>query len=190
MDVSSVGHLLVVDDNEMNRDVLSRRLERQGYSIALAEDGEHALSVVRTAPFDLILLDIMMPKMNGYQVLEHLKADPDLRHIPVVVISAVDELDSVVKCIELGAEDYLFKPFNPVLLKARVSACIEKKRLIDMNRASGANGDELTTPVREIRSAAESLAGSAGTLSEHQRRLVEQIMASADTLNKRFNASS
>jgi CheY-like chemotaxis protein len=185
MDVSSVGHLLVVDDNEMNRDVLSRRLERQGYTFALAEDGEDALRVVRTASFDLILLDIMMPKMNGYQVLEHLKADSDLRHIPVVVISAVDELDSVVKCIELGAEDYLFKPFNPVLLKARVSACIEKKRLIDQNRASGVPDD-----VREIRTAAESLADSASSLSEHQRKLVEQIMASADTLNKRFNTPS
>lgn len=121
--------ILVVDDNEMNRDMLSRRLQRQGYKIVLAEDGERALDILRQQTFDLVMLDIMMPKMNGYEVLEHLKADPQLYHIPVIMISAVDDLDSVVKCIEMGAEDYLFKPFNPVLLKARVTATLEKRRL-------------------------------------------------------------
>lgn len=129
------GRVLVVDDNEMNRDLLSRRLLRQGHLIAMAENGQEALEQLRSQPFDLVLLDIMMPVMNGYQLLESLKADPDLRHIPVIMISALDDLDSVVRCIELGAEDYLFKPFNPTLLKARIGASLEKKRLRDQEQA-------------------------------------------------------
>ncbi len=129
------SHVLVVDDNEANRDVLARRLQRQGLRATGAEDGRRALELVRQEPFDLILLDVMMPEMNGYQVLEQLKADPALCHIPVIMISAVDDIDSVVRCIELGAEDYLFKPFNPVLLKARVEASLEKKLLRDKERA-------------------------------------------------------
>lgn len=120
--------ILVVDDNEMNRDMLSRRLQRLGYTVVLAEDGEKALDNLQHQAFDLVMLDIMMPKMNGYEVLEKVKADVRLRHIPIIMISAVDDLDSVVKCIEMGAEDYLFKPFNPVLLKARVTATLEKRR--------------------------------------------------------------
>lgn len=126
--------ILVVDDNEMNRDMLSRRLERQGYRSLLAEDGAQALELLAAHDFDLVLLDIMMPRLNGYQVLEHIKQDAALRHIPVIMISAVDDLDSVVKCIEMGAEDYLFKPFNPILLKARINASLEKKRLRDRER--------------------------------------------------------
>jgi class 3 adenylate cyclase len=129
------GRVLVVDDNEMNRDLLSRRLQRQGHTIVMAENGEEALAQLRSQPFDLVLLDIMMPVMNGYQLLENLKADPSLRHIPVIMISALDDLDSVVRCIELGAEDYLFKPFNPTLLKARIGASLEKKRLRDQEQA-------------------------------------------------------
>jgi adenylate cyclase len=129
------AEVLVVDDIEANRDLLGRRLKRQGYTVSVAEDGVQALELLRAHPFDLVLLDIMMPKMNGYQVLEELKSDSALRHIPVIMISAVDDLDSVVKCIELGAEDYLTKPFNPVLLKARISASLEKKRLRDQEQA-------------------------------------------------------
>ncbi|MBE9182567.1 response regulator [Oculatella sp. LEGE 06141] len=129
------GLVLVVDDNEMNRDLLSRRLKRQGHDITIAEDGKQALEKMRSQQFDLVLLDIMMPEMNGYQVLEYLKADAALRHIPVIMISALDDIESVVRCIELGAEDYLFKPFNPTILKARISACLEKKRLRDQEQA-------------------------------------------------------
>ncbi|NJN66136.1 MAG: PP2C family protein-serine/threonine phosphatase [Chloroflexaceae bacterium] len=129
------GFILIVDDNEANRDVLSRRLKKQGHSIAVAENGRQALDMLRTQPFDLILLDVMMPEMNGYQVLEELKHHGSLRHIPVIMISALDDIDSVVRCIELGAEDYLYKPFNPVLLKARVSASLEKKWLRDQEQA-------------------------------------------------------
>jgi class 3 adenylate cyclase/CheY-like chemotaxis protein len=124
--------LLVVDDNDDNRYTLVNRLKRQGYTdVVTASDGRQALELLRSRPFDLVLLDIMMPELNGYQVLEQLKADERLRHIPVIMISAVDELDSVVRCVELGAEDYLQKPFNPTLLRARVGACLEKKRLRD-----------------------------------------------------------
>jgi adenylate cyclase len=123
--------VLVVDDNEINRDLLSRRLMREGYRVETAANGRESLEMIRQHAFALVLLDVMMPEMNGYQVLQHLKADADLRHIPVVMVSALAEIDSVVRCIELGAEDYLTKPFNPVLLKARVNACLEKKRLRD-----------------------------------------------------------
>ncbi len=133
--IQDLAAVLVVDDIEANRDLLGRRLQRQGHTVTLAQDGLQALELIQAQPFDLVLLDIMMPRMNGYQVLEHLKADPALRYIPVIMISAVDDLDSVVKCIELGAEDYLTKPFNPVLLKARINACLEKKRLRDQEQA-------------------------------------------------------
>ena len=122
------GLLLIVDDNETNRDVLSRRLQMQGYSIETACDGARALEMVAARVFDLVLLDIMMPDMDGYEVLRRLKADEQTRALPVIMISALDDLDSVVRCIELGAEDYLPKPFNPTLLKARIGACLEKKR--------------------------------------------------------------
>jgi len=128
--------ILVVDDNDDNRFTLSMRLEACGYeNIVTAENGREALEKMRAGPIDLVLLDIMMPEMNGYEVLEHLKADTELRDLPVIVISALDEMDSVVKCIELGAEDYLAKPFNPTLLRARVGASLEKKRLRDEVRA-------------------------------------------------------
>ena len=128
--------LLVVDDNEDNRYTLVRRLKRQGYDhVATAEHGRKALDLLAARPFDLVLLDIMMPEMNGYEVLETMKADSKVRHIPVIMISAVDEIDSVVRCIELGAEDYLAKPFNPTLLRARVGASLERKQLRDREMA-------------------------------------------------------
>lgn len=125
------GHLLVVDDNETNRDMLSRRLRHQGYRVSMAKDGRRALQAVRDQPVDLVLLDVLMPEMDGYETLKQLKADARLRDIPVIMISALDEIQSVVRGIEHGAEDYLPKPFNPVLLRARIGACLEKKRLRD-----------------------------------------------------------
>lgn len=125
------GHLLVVDDNETNRDMLSRRLRHQGYRVSVAEDGRRALQAVRDQPVDLVLLDVLMPEMDGYETLRQLKANPSLRDIPVIMISALDEIQSAVRCIEHGAEDYLPKPFNPVLLRARIGACLEKKWLRD-----------------------------------------------------------
>ena len=132
----SPAAILVVDDNEDNRYTLIRRLKRDGYeNVAEAADGQAALDLLDTQPFDLVLLDIMMPGMSGYEVLEQVKSDPDLRAIPIIMISALDEMDSVVKCIELGAEDYLNKPFNPTLLRARVGSSLEKKRMRDHETA-------------------------------------------------------
>ena len=119
--------VLIADDNEDNRFTLSMRLESCGYSnVVTAENGREALEKMRAGPVDLVLLDIMMPELDGYGVLEEIRADTALRDIPVVVISALEDINSVVRCIELGATDYLTKPFNPVLLKARVDSCIEK----------------------------------------------------------------
>jgi sigma-B regulation protein RsbU (phosphoserine phosphatase) len=124
--------LLVVDDNDDNRFTLTRRLRREGYeNLAVAENGQQALELLATRAIDLVLLDVMMPGLNGYEVLERMRADQHLRHIPVIMISALDEIDSVIRCIELGAEDYLAKPFNPTLLRARVGASLEKKLLRD-----------------------------------------------------------
>ena len=122
--------ILVVDDNETNRDLLSRQVEAQGYQAVTAANGQQAMEMIATGVYDLILLDIMMPEINGYQVLQWIR-DSSWRHTPVIVISALDEIDSVVKCIEMGAEDYLSKPFNPTLLKARLGACLEQKRFRD-----------------------------------------------------------
>lgn len=128
----SAARLLVVDDNEDNRFTLSARLLREGYTdVVTAENGRQALELMRADPVDLVLLDIMMPEMNGYQVLEEMRADPKLRFVPVIVISAGDQTESAIRCIQLGAEDYLPKPFNPTLLRARVGAVLAKKRMSD-----------------------------------------------------------
>jgi adenylate cyclase len=128
------GSLLVVDDNRVNRLLLGRALEQLGHSVAFAENGREALEALRKRRADLVLLDVEMPEMDGYQTLAALAADPQLRDIPVVMMSSVEEVDSVARCIEMGAEDYLFKPVNPVLLKARVGSSLEKKRLRDQQR--------------------------------------------------------
>lgn len=129
---TSPASILVVDDNEANRDLLARRLKQQGYQIVTANDGQQALDTLQNKATDLVLLDIMMPNVNGYQVLEQMKASPQLLHIPVIIISAIDEMDSIVRCIEMGADDYLSKPFNPVLLRARVTSSLERKRMHDI----------------------------------------------------------
>lgn len=125
------GRILVVDDNRLNRIKLARNLEQQGHVVSLAENGVEALEKLGEDPFDLILLDILMPEMDGFQVLERMNEDSELRAIPVIVISAVEEMDSVIRCIEMGAEDHLPKPYDPVLLNARIGASLEKKRLRD-----------------------------------------------------------
>jgi len=140
---SAGGDLLIVDDNEISRDLLTRHLQRQGHRVTVAENGRQALEMMQAHPFDLVLLDIMMPEMNGYQVLQLLKDHETWREIPVIIISALGEFDSVVRCIEMGAEDYLFKPLNPVLLRARIGACLEKKRLRDQAKEQQARLAEL-----------------------------------------------
>jgi phosphoserine phosphatase RsbU/P len=143
--------LLVVDDNDDNRYTLTRRLAREGYTnLTTAANGREALDLLQTKPFDLILLDIMMPDLNGYEVLERMKAGTGLRDIPVIMISALSEIESVIRCIELGAEDYLPKPFNPTLLRARVGASLEKKRLRDAVKASLARLEQEMDAARNL----------------------------------------
>ncbi|MFT5151392.1 MAG: CheY-like chemotaxis protein [Planctomycetota bacterium] len=128
-DLGQSGHILVVDDDPANRDLLTRRLGRQGYQSTCMESGAAALKYLETEEPDLVLLDLVMPGLDGEAVLQRLKSDPSLRHIPVIMLSGLDATDRIVSCILKGAEDYLFKPFNPVLLKARIAASLEKRRL-------------------------------------------------------------
>lgn len=125
---------LVVDDDAMNRMVLQRSLEREGHAVRVAANGRAALELLRSEPFDIVLLDVLMPEMDGLELLELIQSDDELRATPVIMISALEDMASVVRCIELGAEDYLPKPFDPVLLRARINGCLTKKRLRDVER--------------------------------------------------------
>lgn len=129
------GTVLVVDDDPANRELLARRLVRQGFDVVSAEGGEAALRLLHQRRVDLVLLDLVMPPLHGDEVLARIKADPELRDLPVVMLSALDEMDSVVRCILMGAEDYLGKPCNTILLRARLSACLEKRRLRQQEQA-------------------------------------------------------
>ncbi len=164
--VASAARILVVDDLEDNRAVLARRLVRQGYCVETAENGRLALERLAREPFDLVLLDVMMPEVDGFQVLERMRSTAELRDIPVIMISALDDLSSVVRCIEFGAEDYLPKPFDPVLLRARIGAALEKKRYRDRE------ADYLRQVARVIDVAAAVEHGDymPGMLSEISRR--------------------
>jgi len=137
--------ILIVDDQEENCLVLQRRLENEGHTCAAVYDGASALERLAAEEFDLVLLDIMMPGIDGREVLRRIKTDEKLRHVPVIMISALDQIESVVACIEQGAEDYLPKPFNPVLLRARIGSSLERKRLRDAERAAFAALQESQT---------------------------------------------
>jgi DNA-binding response OmpR family regulator len=191
------GHILVVDDNRMNRIKLCRSVEQQGHSSAMAENGRQALEVLRAGPFDLILLDILMPEMDGYEVLEELKRDDNLREIPVIVISALDKLDSVVRCIEMGAEDYLPKSFDPILLRARIGACLEKKRLRDQEVLYLQNVDKVTRAAAaveegrfdlEILSDVGERADALGQLARVFRRMAEEVHAREQSFKEQIRA--
>ncbi len=157
--------ILVVDDVEANRELLARRLQQQGFRVDTAQDGEQALALLAREPFDLVMLDLMMPGLDGSEVLRIMKADPELSPIPVIMVSAAGEMGNVVRCIELGAEDYLTKPINPVLLMARVGACLQRKRLHDRER-------ELKRQ-----------------LEEHNASLQEQVRAKVRELTRAQNAT-
>src|SRR5919202_1580738 len=124
--------VLVVDDDAINRMLLARTLEHDGHCVRVAENGRRALEMLRARQFDVVLLDVLMPELDGCEVLEQIEGDEALRHIPVIMVSAIDEIDTVVRCIETGAWDYLQKPFDPVLLRARLRACLGRKRLHDL----------------------------------------------------------
>jgi adenylate cyclase len=131
---ADTGRVLVVDDDPLNRTILRRGLEREGHDVVTAADGVEALAALRADALDLVLLDIVMPNVDGFAVLEALKSDPALRDIPVIMISAVDDHESVIRCIEAGADDHLPKPFDPVLLRARISAGLARRRLHELER--------------------------------------------------------
>ena len=126
------GTILVVDDDLLNRMVLSATLQEEGYTVETAEDGRQALERLAAQPFDVVLLDLLMPEMDGFQVLEQIKAHPAWRNIPVIVISSLEEMESILRCIEMGATDFLPKPFDAGLLRARLNASLASKRLHDM----------------------------------------------------------
>ena len=203
------GRLLVVDDNKVNRILLTRSLEQQGHTVEMAENGKNGLEILRSQAFDLVLLDIEMPEMDGYQVLEACLNDTDLRNIPIIMTSSMDELDSVVKCIELGAEDYLNKPVNPVLLKARINASLEKKRLRDEQRklfrtfateevveelmktgfslgGKHVNGSAMFTDIRSFTTLAETQdpADTIDLLNSYYALMFEAITGNGGTINQ------
>ena len=164
---AAAARVLVVDDAKAARDILTRRLEQDGHWAEVAEDGEQALMMLKVADYDLVLLDILMPGLDGYGVLERVKADERLRHVPIVVISAIDEVDSVVQCLNMGADDYVTKPFNPVLLRARVTACLAKKRLHDQEQAH----------TRQLEDFNEILAQRVTEATEDLKRRVRELTA-------------
>ncbi len=180
------ARILVVEDNDANRVMLCRRLQKQGHSTAEAADGRAALDALRKARFDLVLLDLMMPGVDGYEVLSQMKADASLRAVPVIVLSALDEAPGIARCIEMGAEDYLQKPYDPAILTARIHACLDKRRLrdreLDFFRAVG----ELTRAAESLERgqyAPESLADIAvrtdalGTLARAFDRMARELLA-------------
>jgi adenylate cyclase len=134
MPIDDPAAILVIDDDPINRTLLTRSLMRDGHRVRSAANGRLGLALLEDVQFDCILLDVLMPEMDGFEVLEHLRASRRLRHVPVIVISGLEENDTVVRCLEMGAEDYLTKPFDPVLLRARISGGLARKRLRDLER--------------------------------------------------------
>ena len=152
------GRLLVVDDDANNRDVLARTLEKKGYSVVQASDGAEALKLLASdSGIETVLLDILMPGMNGWETLQRLKAEPSLKNLPVIMISGLGETDAVVRCLELGAEDYVQKPFVPTILKARVRASVEKKRARDREAELYSKLQDSYRELREFVASEESL---------------------------------
>jgi len=182
------SRILVVDDIAANRDLLARRLIREGHRVVIAEDGASALESLENEEFDLILLDLMMPGMNGFEVLCRLKSDQRTRHIPVIMISALDEIDSAVRCIEAGAEDYVPKPFNPILLRARIGACLEKKSLRDREQAIQKLQSARTGPTSTLLELAHVLTPGRGPTTDRDK--LEQLKRDnpAEVYNQNWDA--
>jgi sigma-B regulation protein RsbU (phosphoserine phosphatase) len=174
------GALLVVDDDAMNREMLARRLRRSGYSVSTAEDGVHALRLMRTQHFDLVLLDLIMPGLDGFQVLGRVRNDPALRDVPVLMLSALDEENGIARCIEMGAEDYLPKPVNPIFLRARIGASLEKKRLRDSERAAH----------QALLESQQKLAANLAEAADYVRKILPIPMAGEISADWRFIPSA
>lgn len=197
------GSILVVDDNAVIRQILKLALEQNQHHVTLATDGQEAIELMEKHYFDLILLDIMMPKMNGFQVLEHMAKVPELAQIPVIVISADSQIDNAIRCIQLGAEDYLVKPPNQTLLRTRVNASLRKKFLHDQEQAHQAEMErmfeaikaanqaktefiamaahELRNPLSQI-STTNSLLSRVGDLNPKQTQLLEKVNFSLERM--------
>jgi signal transduction histidine kinase len=202
-------HVMVVDDDDITRLYLARQLKQFGLEVTMVETGREAIEQLLLQPFDLVLLDVLMPVMSGIQVLEALKADPNLRHLPVLMISNLGDLDRLARCIEMGAEDYLFKPPNAVLMKARITACLERKRLRDQEQAylaqlqtekitaeaaNRAKSEFLANMSHELRTPLNAIIGYSEMLQEDIRAIdaaladdLERIHASGVTLLSLIN---
>lgn len=197
-DMAGGGRVLVVDDNDANRDLLSRRLAQQGHTAVTAGDGDTALRLARGGGFDLMLLDIQMPGMDGFEVMAHLQADPALAELPVIVISADAQLQSAVRAIELGADDYLPKPFEPVLLRARVDRALARKRARDVEQSYLADVTRLTGAALAVRDGqapdAEPIEAVAarpddlGELARTFRRMLDAVQAREARLHAQVQA--
>ena len=175
----SVAHVLVVDDHRLSRMLLAGQLQKEGHRVSEAENGRRALDVLRSQPVDLVLLDVNMPEMTGIELLEARRQEAPLLDVPVIVISGEDEMASAIHCIELGAEDFLPKPFDPVLLRARIGACLEKKRLRDQEKEHlatiEAQAEELRRQARVLAQQAQELRGWNQTLEARVQQQVEQM---------------
>ena len=188
---TNAARILVVDDVEANRDMLRRRLEKEGHQVVMAGDGQQALDLIARGGLDLILLDILMPGIDGFTVLRQVKSTASGRDLPIIMISSLDEIRSVVRCIEMGAEDYLSKPFDPILLRARVGACLEKKRFRDQELAYLHNVTLVTAAAAAIEAGAfdpgqlESVAqrqDELGRLARVFQRMGKEVQAREDRL--------
>jgi two-component system, cell cycle response regulator len=190
---SAPASILVVDDDPINRMLLTRDLERQGHRVATAEDGVRALEALRAEPFDIVLLDVLMPELDGYETLAQIERDEKLRHVPVIMVSALEDIDSVVRCIEMGAADYLPKPFDPVLLGARINGCLTKKRLHDLELeyieqvgyvADAATAVENATFAPESLDAVAARDDALGQLARVFQRMAREVAAREQALER------
>jgi CheY-like chemotaxis protein len=193
----SIGRVLVVDDSLLNRRLLQRALNTEGYDAVLADDGASALDVLRAGPMppvDVVLLDILMPNLDGYETLSAIKTDPMLRHLPVIMITAIDETDSAVRCIELGAMDYLPKPFNAAVLRARIGASLAAKRLRDLELEYLDQVERVTDAATAVESGTFAIEGldsvaartdALGSLGRVFQRMANEVQARESRLQQR-----
>lgn len=167
-----MGHILIVDDNDMNRDLLARHLQRLKHTSEQAVDGVQALELMRSRPYDVILLDLMMPRLDGFEVLQAMKDDPSQHDIPVIILSAESDLETVNRCIELGADDYLFKPFNMSLLRNRIESCLNQR---DAVRVAA---EHLQEPINHaMKLVDQMMSRAAGPLNETQNEIMGLIQS-------------
>lgn len=180
------GTILAIDDNPTNCDLLARQLKRQGYLVTTATNANQALRLLKAIPFDLILIDVIMPGIDGLELLRQLKQDESFKHIPAIAISALDTIEGAVRCIELGAEDYLQKPFDPILLQARIATCLEKKRLRDRELRYLQQVERLITAAAAIETKTFN-PDSLNDLSQHPHKL-GQLARVFQTMAKEVNS--